>query len=523
MNFTMGRTYGHFLLASICMCFLLIVVNGDEVVTGRYPFEAQEADRVHNLPGQPEVKFVHYSGYITVNESHGRALFYWFFEAESQPSEKPLVLWLNGGPGCSSIGYGAAQELGPFLVKTNGTGLYLNKYSWNREANMLFLESPVGVGFSYTNTSSDLHTLNDKFTGDLSTLLSFPWLKKRLTNLFLDIKNEPFLQLGMHMNSLSNGSRDFQRHYVPQLAELIYDRSKSNRKKHFINLKGFIVGNPETDDYYDWKGIVDFAWSHGVISDQTHRQINKLCNFREYNWTDACENAVNIIFDQYDLIDIYNIYAPRCLQNKSSGGVRATDRSYSKSNPRNKASRRRLRSLYFAGYDPCYEIYSNEYFNRHDVQKALHANVTGIPFPWDVCSDSILNEYDTSIFSILPVYRKLIKAGLRIWVYKFVSHHTSYIVFIHNGFLTAGHNGDVDGRIPVLGTRYCLNSLHLRVKQNWHPWFHNKQVAGWFVEYHGLTYLTFRGAGHLVPKNQPSQALAMISAYLKNKGLRTQR
>lgn len=57
----------------------------------------QEADRVIKLPGQPEVKFKQYAGYVTVNESHGRALFYWFFEASSNPEEKPLLLWLNGG------------------------------------------------------------------------------------------------------------------------------------------------------------------------------------------------------------------------------------------------------------------------------------------------------------------------------------------------------------------------------------------------------------------------------------------
>lgn len=57
----------------------------------------QNADRVIRLPGQPLVSFKQYSGYVTVNETHGRALFYWFFEAEESPEKKPLLLWLNGG------------------------------------------------------------------------------------------------------------------------------------------------------------------------------------------------------------------------------------------------------------------------------------------------------------------------------------------------------------------------------------------------------------------------------------------
>jgi len=57
----------------------------------------QEADRVYGLPGQPPVKFKQYAGYITVDETHGRALFYWFFEATFEPEAKPVLLWLNGG------------------------------------------------------------------------------------------------------------------------------------------------------------------------------------------------------------------------------------------------------------------------------------------------------------------------------------------------------------------------------------------------------------------------------------------
>lgn len=57
----------------------------------------QELDRVVHLPGQPPVEFRHYAGYITVDESHGKALFYWFFEATHKTAKKPLLLWLNGG------------------------------------------------------------------------------------------------------------------------------------------------------------------------------------------------------------------------------------------------------------------------------------------------------------------------------------------------------------------------------------------------------------------------------------------
>jgi serine carboxypeptidase-like clade 2 len=55
------------------------------------------ADKITALPGQPHVDFDQYSGYVTVDEKHGRALFYYFVEAPQDASSKPLLLWLNGG------------------------------------------------------------------------------------------------------------------------------------------------------------------------------------------------------------------------------------------------------------------------------------------------------------------------------------------------------------------------------------------------------------------------------------------
>ncbi|KAI3522106.1 hypothetical protein L1887_11585 [Cichorium endivia] len=109
---------------------------------------SKEADRINRLPGQPQVNFDQYSGYVTVDSKAGKALFYYFAESPHNCSTKPVVLWLNGGPGCSSFGYGAMEELGPFRVNSDGKTLYLNDYAWNNVANVLFLESPIGVGFS---------------------------------------------------------------------------------------------------------------------------------------------------------------------------------------------------------------------------------------------------------------------------------------------------------------------------------------------------------------------------------------
>ena len=113
---------------------LLLCTVSSAVVAGGHRKE-QERDRIIKLPGQPpKVNFSQYSGYITVNPKAGRALFYWLIKVpvKSQPASKPLVLWLNGGPGCSSVAYGASEEVGPFRVRSDGKTLRLNPYAWNQ-------------------------------------------------------------------------------------------------------------------------------------------------------------------------------------------------------------------------------------------------------------------------------------------------------------------------------------------------------------------------------------------------------
>jgi serine carboxypeptidase-like clade 2 len=222
--------------------------------------DAQDRDRITQLPGQPEnVEFAQYSGYVTVNQQAGRALFYWLTEATKNPSSKPLVLWLNGGPGCSSVAYGAAEELGPFHIRSDGKTLYLNPYAWNKMANILFLESPAGVGFSYTNTSSDLQTTGDKRTAEDAYVFLIKWLER-----FPQYKYRDFYIAG----------ESYAGHYVPQLAQVVY-RNNKGLQKPVINFKGFMVGNAVTDDYHDFIGTFEYWWSHALISDSTYKLLKE--------------------------------------------------------------------------------------------------------------------------------------------------------------------------------------------------------------------------------------------------------
>ena len=97
---------------------------------------------------------------------------YWFVESESNPATDPLVFWTNGGPGCSGL-IGFLTEQGPFRPDVDGQ-LKMNEWRWNKIANMVFLEQPVGVGFSYSEDTSDYKIGDDQAAKDnLQTIIEF--------------------------------------------------------------------------------------------------------------------------------------------------------------------------------------------------------------------------------------------------------------------------------------------------------------------------------------------------------------
>ncbi|KAL2535978.1 Serine carboxypeptidase-like 40 [Forsythia ovata] len=408
-----------------------------------------QADKIDKLPGQPgNVDFDQYAGYITVDPQAGRALFYYFVETPVNSSTYPLVLWLNGGPGCSSFGYGAMEELGPFRVNRDGKTLFRNNYAWNNVANVIFLESPAGVGFSYSNTSSDYDRTGDTSTANDSYTFLVNWLER-----FPQFKTRDFYIIG----------ESYAGHYVPQLAYTILLNNK-NTNQTVINLKGISMGNAYIEDWTISPGYYDYFWSHALNSDETHKGIFTFCDFLNGTVSEKCYNFVHKAYNELGDIDTTNIYAPKCrnpvLKNSSGGSVNF--------------------------HDPCSDTYMEYYLNTAEVQRALHAKPTN----WTGCRP--YNWTDMPI-TVLPIIQNLMASGMKVWLY----------------------SGDLDANVPVTATRYAINRLKLQIKNTWRAWYLNDEVGGYVVEYKGLTFVTVRGAGHLVPSDQPQRALTMILSFLQ--------
>ncbi|KAE9598434.1 putative carboxypeptidase D [Lupinus albus] len=364
-------------------------------------------------------------------------------------------------PGCSSLAYGAMEELGPFRVNSDGKTLKKNIYSWNYAANVLFLESPAGVGFSYSNKSSDYDTSGDRRTAIDNYIFLVNWLER-----FPEFKKRDFYIAG----------ESYAGHYVPQLAHTILHNNKKANKT-IINLKGIMIGNAVINDETDNRGRYDYLASHAIISDQAAHDINTFCNFSSDVIPIQCRTAI----DEYDrdvsFIDIYNIYAPLC------------------NNP-NLTALPKKNSIVI---DPCSGVYTHAYLNRANVQEALHANVTKLKYDWESCSD-VISEWDDSPSTIIPLLHEFLNNGLRVWIF----------------------SGDTDGRVPVTSTKYSIKKMNLSTKTPWYPWFFNGEVGGYAEVYNGgLTFATVREAGHEVPSYQPGRALSLIMHFLKGTQLPT--
>ncbi|MBA0639818.1 hypothetical protein Goklo_022825 [Gossypium klotzschianum] len=124
-------------------------------------------------------------------------------------------------------------ELGPFRVNNDGETLFRNNFAWNNVANVIFLESPAGVGFSYSNTSSDYQHTGDKSTARDAYTFLINWLER-----FPQYKTRDFYITG----------ESYAGHYVPQLAYTIFLNNKKANQT-LINLKG-IAGDIDGYNIY---------------------------------------------------------------------------------------------------------------------------------------------------------------------------------------------------------------------------------------------------------------------------------
>uniref|UniRef100_M1AZE2 Serine carboxypeptidase n=1 Tax=Solanum tuberosum TaxID=4113 RepID=M1AZE2_SOLTU len=223
------------------------------------------------LPGfQGPLPFELETGYIGVGDSNDVQLFYYFIKSESNPKSDPLILWLTGGPGCSALS-GLLFEIGPITFQPveygafkpaeyNGSfpSLVLNPHTWTKIASFIFLDLPVGTGFSYARTSA-AHQSDDLQASDHAYQFLQKWF-----NDHPEFLRNPFYMAGDSYSGIS----------VPIISQLIANGNEKGLEP-FINLKGYFLGNPSTfQGEFNYR--IPYAHGMGLISDELFEMVEGL-------------------------------------------------------------------------------------------------------------------------------------------------------------------------------------------------------------------------------------------------------
>ncbi|KAL4712950.1 hypothetical protein ACJJTC_012020 [Scirpophaga incertulas] len=168
-----------------------------------------------------------YSGFLTVNKEYNSNLWFWYFPVKNQPVEDtPWLIWLQGGPGVSSL-FGLFTEIGPFVVNKDDK-LEEIMYSWGKNHSLIFIDSPVGTGYSFTDDKRGFATSHTAVGEDLHTAL------QQFLTIFPELRKPPLIITG----------ESYAGKYIPALGMQILKHKNDSPP---INLQGLAIGNGWSD------------------------------------------------------------------------------------------------------------------------------------------------------------------------------------------------------------------------------------------------------------------------------------
>ncbi|KAK9750305.1 hypothetical protein RND81_02G186100 [Saponaria officinalis] len=201
------------------------------------------------------------SGYLEVNSTSGSSIFYAFYEAKEPVSElaqTPLLIWLQGGPGCSSM-TGNFYELGPWWVN-HSLKLEPNPGSWNRIFGLLFLDNPIGTGFSVAGSPEEIPRNQYDVARHLYIAIRS----------FIKLDYKLFGSRPVYITGESYAGK-----YVPSIGYYILRKNSEVSNGKRINLAGVAVGNGLTDPETQVKTHGVNAYFSGLINEKQRAQLEE--------------------------------------------------------------------------------------------------------------------------------------------------------------------------------------------------------------------------------------------------------
>ena len=476
---------------------------------------APDADAVASLPGYGPPPSRQWSGFLNASAAEpGTMLHYWLAEAESpDAASMPVVLWLNGGPGSSSI-LGWLQEHGPLLINATG-GLMRNPYAWTKQANVFVLESPAGVGFSYCAAmlKGGACSNTDKSTAAAARAA----VRDFFATKFPELRANPFYITGESYAGV----------YIPTLTQELLDHAPE------VNIKGVAVGDPCTDNSAQ-KDSMDMLWyahKYGFLPQADFDLLWHKCGHRSPSllargaWKQQGGRLVGASEPEGPMAADCKAAHRRFLA--------VSSRAFSQDWPHAWINDLSL-------FGPAATVTSDQkgslnyltaaWMTRPDVREALHVLVAGPSQAWPGPSEgwSYTSSYAAcnaaapgGAESMVDFYRRI------------VPRLATTVVF----------NGDTDPCVSYEGTRTAVEEVGFARLDGgqYRPWFYNHskaaegvlrekpllfgpdlslqdagaQLGGMVVNYaHNLSFVTVHGSGHMVPQFRPQAAEVLLRKLL---------
>ncbi|KAI9676740.1 MAG: Cell death protease [Trizodia sp. TS-e1964] len=427
---------------------------------------------VHSLPGQPEGPLLKmHAGHIEILPEHHGNLFFWHFQNRHIAKRQQTVIWLNGGPGCSSMD-GALMEIGPYRLKDE-SNLRYNDGSWDEFANLLFVDNPLGTGFSYVDTDSYVKELHDMASQFIAFLEK--WFK-----IFPEYT----------MDDIYIAGESYAGQHIPYIAQAILERNKNAATPW--NIKGLLIGNGWVAPTEQYMAYLTFAYKHGLVQEGT--DIAKQLDAQQA----VCIKMLN------ENNGSHHIDLPQCesilqellrLTKKIGGdGVSSCTNMYDI----------RLTDTYPScgmSWPPDLK-YLNPYLRRRDVLEALHINSdkkTG----WTECNGQVSSAFTAKnskpTIEILPDLLQKMRVVLFSGDQDLICNHIGTEELIHN----MEWNG---------GKGFELNPGEWAPRRDW---VFENEAAGLYQEARNLTYVLFYNSSHMVPFDYPRRTRDMLDRFLE--------
>ncbi|CAE8703663.1 unnamed protein product, partial [Polarella glacialis] len=378
----------------------------------------------------------------------------------------PVMLWLNGGPGCSSLD-GFIYEHGPFrLDPKDPAKLVRFDFTWAKLANVIYLEGPVGVGFSYSDDETDYSKCNDDTTAE-DNLAAVNLFFERYPN----FRNNDFFIAGESYAGV----------YVPTLAEALL-RAQDAGNYTGAPLRGISVGNGcigsevgvcsggANRDRFE----IPYLLGTAFLPEALKKRVRDGCDFEMTGpfLGDTCDKVVKEVYDTVGHVNIYNVYG-KC---EGSGSRQSGRQKVPLS----------LRGNQLGGPDACIDSSrGTAYFNLENVKAALHVK-SDLSWEWDSCANPEGWSYNRT------------RANLPRDTYPFLLGRLRVLIY----------NGDWDASVPYTDneawTKALSMQLGLAVTQPWSPWVFgfDGQVGGYRQDYTtavgpgAFSFATVRGGRH---------------------------